>query len=129
MKLLRDLRILQNPSFSCFNSSNLNWGFLLISVYWFCYCRFLNFCYFCLIDSYYFSMKGIIYVFIFIFCCFHSFLNCSYMYIYLDIYIYIYISTLQAFTWKCHIRIYTKIHFLIASQLYFGLFKNLKTVH
>ena len=91
MKVLRDLRILQNPSFSCFNSSNLNWGFLLISVYWFCYCRFLNICYFCLIDSYYFSMKGIIYVFIFIFCCFHSFLNCSYMYIYLDIYIYIYI--------------------------------------
>ena len=91
MKLLRDLRILQNPSFSCFNSSNLNWGFLLISVYWFCYCRFLNFCYFCSIDSYYFSMKRIIHVFIFIFCCFHSFLNCSYMYIYLDIYIYIYI--------------------------------------
>ena len=120
MKLLRDLRILQNPTFSCFNSSNLNWGFLLISVYWFCYCRFLNFCYFCLIDSYYFSMKGIIYVFIFIFCCFHSFLNCSYMYIYLDIYIYIYIYIYINF-----VSLYMKMS---NKNLYKNTFFNWKSV-
>ena len=69
----------------------------------------------------------------------------SYMYIYWYIYIYHYIYhihiyiyiiciyniviyTFYAFVYKCQINFFSKRLFL-KSHLYFGLFKNLKTVH
>ena len=45
------------------------------------------------------------------------------------IYIYIYKFTLYALICKYQIRIYFEKTFFLKSQLYFGLFKNPKTVH
>ena len=60
----------------------------------------------------------------------HWYKMCSHTdYIYIYIYIYIYKFTLYALICKYQIRIYSKSLFFKKSQLYFGLFKNLKTVH